>query len=178
MHPYKVQRLMRERHQDHILDLKRGSLYHAIDRLERAGLIEATETSREGRRPERTTYRITESGLDELLDWLRELLARPTRDSSEFIAAIDFLGHLPPDEVTSLLEGRLVLLEAEIAHDDSVLQHLLPTLERIFLLDIELSQARRICERDWTRKLVDDLRNGVITWSTEELIQKYGKEYD
>ena len=36
MHPYEMQRLIRERHKDDVLDLKRGSLYHAIDRLEKA----------------------------------------------------------------------------------------------------------------------------------------------
>ena len=42
-----------------------------------AGYIEPVETSREGRRPERTTYRITEAGKAELMDWLRELLSIP-----------------------------------------------------------------------------------------------------
>ena len=37
MHPYQMQRLLRHRHKDEILALKRGSLYHAIGRLERAG---------------------------------------------------------------------------------------------------------------------------------------------
>jgi DNA-binding PadR family transcriptional regulator len=51
MHPYQMQRLLRDRHKDEILALKRGSLYHAIARVLRAGLIEIESTSREGRRP-------------------------------------------------------------------------------------------------------------------------------
>src|SRR5690242_2922629 len=58
MHPYEMQRLIREWHKDEFLDLKRGSLYHAIERLRRAGLIDVVETTREGRRPERTVYRL------------------------------------------------------------------------------------------------------------------------
>jgi outer membrane protein assembly factor BamB len=46
MHPYEMQRLIRQRHKDDFLDLKRGSLYHAIERLLRAGPIEVWETSR------------------------------------------------------------------------------------------------------------------------------------
>src|SRR5690242_14900046 len=57
MHPYEMQRLIRERHKDEFLDLKRGSLYHAMERLQAAGLVEPMETFREGRRPERTVYR-------------------------------------------------------------------------------------------------------------------------
>jgi DNA-binding PadR family transcriptional regulator len=37
MHPYEIQRLIREYHKDEFLDLKRGSLYHAIAQLHGAG---------------------------------------------------------------------------------------------------------------------------------------------
>ena len=62
MHPYEMQRLLRERHKDELLSLKRGSLYHAIGRLLRSGLIKVSKVGRSGRRPERTTYRITAEG--------------------------------------------------------------------------------------------------------------------
>src|SRR5437016_1094606 len=83
MHPYEMQRLIRQRKNDNFLDLKRGSLYHAIGRLERVNLIEPVATTREGRRPERTVYRLTEDGAAETLAWLRELLANPARDSTQ-----------------------------------------------------------------------------------------------
>ena len=77
MHPYEMQRLLRERHKDELLVLKPGSLYHAISRLLRSQLIEAGETTRNGRRPERTTYRITPEGDAELIRWLRQMIAVP-----------------------------------------------------------------------------------------------------
>src|SRR5213082_2812156 len=70
MHPYEILRLLKERHKDDVLVLKRGSLYNAIRRLEGAQFIEALETTRNGRRPERTTYRLTEAGERGLTDWL------------------------------------------------------------------------------------------------------------
>ena len=51
MHPYEMQKLIHERKKDEFLDLKRGSLYQNIGRLER-GLIANLETTREGKRPE------------------------------------------------------------------------------------------------------------------------------
>src|SRR6202022_675806 len=66
MHPYEMQRQMHLRHTDDLLALKRGSLYHAINQLQRDGLIEPVETSRAGRWPERTVYRVTPDGEDEL----------------------------------------------------------------------------------------------------------------
>ena len=67
MHPYEMQRLLKERHTEDLLPLKRGSLYHAIDRLVKSGLIEAVETTREGNRPQRTTYRLADGGEAEFL---------------------------------------------------------------------------------------------------------------
>src|ERR1700682_2624826 len=77
MHPYEMQRQMHLRHTDELLALKRGSLYHAINQLQRDGFIEPVETSRAGRWPERTVYRITPDGDDELVNWLRDLLSTP-----------------------------------------------------------------------------------------------------
>src|SRR5258708_36966023 len=77
MHPYEMQRLIRHWHKDAFLDLKRGSLYHAIGRLHRHGWIDAVETTREGRRPERTVYRLTEAGEARRRHWLQKVLANP-----------------------------------------------------------------------------------------------------
>jgi len=77
MHPYEMQRLLLERHWDEVLVLKRGSLYHAIKRLLKSKLITVIGTSRDGLRPERTTYRITPSGEEELVRWLREMVSVP-----------------------------------------------------------------------------------------------------
>ena len=76
-HPYEIHQTMQEHEVWRLLKLTTGSLYHAIERLERDGLIEAVETSREGRRPERTTYRLTEhhvSGpMTRWMPWLNAL---------------------------------------------------------------------------------------------------------
>ena len=67
--------------------------------IDRAGLIEPIATTREGRRPERTVYRLTGAGGDELVAWLRELLAKPVHEPSQFFAAVSLLLYLPPDDV-------------------------------------------------------------------------------
>src|SRR5215471_12244735 len=92
MHPYEMKRLIQWRGKDQMLPINLDSLYHAIARLERAGLIEAAETSREGRRPERTIYRATPAGLDEVRDWAGELLSDVPL--TEYPQAIAALAHL------------------------------------------------------------------------------------
>src|SRR5262249_34147922 len=131
MHPYEMQRLIREWHKDEFLDLKRGSLYHAIERLHRAGWIDPVETSREGRRPERTVYCLTAAGEHQALEWLRDLLSKPVHESTSFFAALSFLPNLPPESVAEYLDERAGLLEAEIANLNMVLKTMVPKIGRL-----------------------------------------------
>jgi DNA-binding PadR family transcriptional regulator len=174
MHPYEMQRLIRERGKDQLLVLKPGSLYHAIGRLEKAGLIEPVETTREGKRPERTTYRITEDGVETVLEWMRDMLSRPSSDPNEFLAAIAHLPHLQPDEVIACLEARTGFLEAQIAKCDSQLRVWTPRIGRLVLLETELERARAQADLAWVQGLIEDLRNGVLEWDTRRLLANPG----
>lgn len=165
MHPYEMQRLIRERHNEDFLDLKRGSLYHAIERLAKAGYIEELGVSREGRRPERTTYRLTEAGETEVLDWLRHLLAKPVREASSFVAAMSFVGHLTPEEAADQLTIRARALECGIVAISAVLENLTPQIGRVPLLEAEYALAMRKAELAWVRALLDDLRGGKLAWN-------------
>ena len=113
MHPYEMQQRIRDHAIDKVVKVAHGSLYHAVARLAEGGLIEPVETSREGRRPERTVYAITEKGRDEALSRLRDFLLRPMCEFPEFGMALAFISMLPPEEAVVLLDRRSVLLEAE-----------------------------------------------------------------
>jgi DNA-binding PadR family transcriptional regulator len=174
MHPYEMQRLIREWKKDDFLDLKRGSLYHAIERLRAAGLIEAVETSREGRRPERTVYRITAPGKQEMLAWLRELLANPARSPTEFYAALSFLPALAPADALEQLDARAGLLEAEVANLTRVLETMTPRIGRLVLLEVEYTRAVRQAELAWVRTVIEDVRAGRLAWDLEAICRAVG----
>jgi DNA-binding PadR family transcriptional regulator len=171
MHPYEIQRLLKERHKDEVLVLKRGSLYHAIKRLEDARLIEAVETTRDGRRPERTTYRITGAGERALIEWLRTLIAVPRRERSEFMGAVSFLVHLTPEEAAAGLLRRAELLEKEVAALDAAIAELVPRISRIHVIESEYARAMRAAELEWVREVVEELRSGRLTWDFEAMLQ-------
>src|SRR5205814_1799930 len=80
--------LLRERGKDQDLKIKWGSLYTVVQNLEKHGFIAATESVRQGRRPERTVYAVTQAGLAELVDWMHELIAVPEREHTRFQAAL------------------------------------------------------------------------------------------
>jgi DNA-binding PadR family transcriptional regulator len=170
MHPYQMQRLLRMRHKDEILALKRGSLYHAIGRLERAGLIVVETTERNGKRPERTTYRIATTGGDALGAALRRMVSVPRRESSEFMAAMSFLVHLPAEEAAGHLEERCRRLEDDITWRAGALVGATAFVPRIHLIESEYLLAIQRAEATWVRGLIEDLRAGTLTWNFDEII--------
>src|ERR1700683_4591701 len=84
MHPYEVAQTLRTRAKQESVRLNYGSLYAVVESLEKRGLIRARETIREGNRPERTVYEITDGGARELVDWLTELVAVPVKEYLHF----------------------------------------------------------------------------------------------
>jgi DNA-binding PadR family transcriptional regulator len=172
MHPYEMQRLLRERHKDELLTLKKGSLYHAINRLARGGLIEAVSTERAGRRPERTTYGLTAEGAKTLDENLRAMIATPRREASEFFAALSFLVYLDPSDAAAQLEERTRRLEQEIEELSAARKRLVSRVKRINLLEEEYLLAMRRAELRWLRSVLEELRAREFTWNLEEILKE------
>ncbi len=167
-HPYEIQRLIRERRKDFASSTQR-TLYHAIDRLVKAGLILPVETNREGNRPERTVYQLTDDGHDSFVRWLGELLAQPLSEYPLFTVAISFLAYLPMEIALQALAARVIELEGELAGLEARLQGLGKSLHRLLLLELEYVRALRQGEVAWVRTLMQDIRDGDLTWDAEAL---------
>jgi len=114
MHPYEMAATLKERHKEESIKLRYGSLYTVIDALLARGFIVAKEVSREGRRPERTVYALTGTGLDGLRDWMRDLLRHPAKEFTQFEAGLSLMPVLPPDEAVMLLRGRALHLSGKV----------------------------------------------------------------
>jgi DNA-binding PadR family transcriptional regulator len=172
MHPYEMQRLLRERHKDELLVLKRGSLYHAINRLLALELIEPKGTGRTGKRPVRTTYGITRTGLVALGEWIHVMLSVPLQETSEFMAALSFLVHLTPKDAISRLTLRIRWLEQNVADLDRSIASLIPRVKRINLVESEYLSAMRKAELAWIKSLVRELHTGQLTWDLKAILRE------
>src|SRR5215207_8096930 len=92
MHPYRMQRLIKERGKDQVINVKqRASLYQTISQLLRAGLITFWETTRQEGFPDRTVYKLTDTGHHTAVSWMREMLSEPAQEFPEFPAAVSLL---------------------------------------------------------------------------------------
>ncbi len=172
MHPYEIQQVLQERHKDDVLALKKGSLYHAIRRLGAAELITAHATTRQGRRPERTVYRITPEGRAALKDWLRHHVAIPRPERSHFMGAVSFLVHLSPGEAAAALKERAAALQRQIAGYDATLAHRTSEVGRVNLIETEFARAMRAAELAWVRRSVAELRTGRLHWDLAVILHE------
>jgi DNA-binding PadR family transcriptional regulator len=163
MHPYEMASTMRERHQDESIKLNYGSLYTVMQSLQRYHLIEPQETAREGHRPERTVYRLTDAGRLELIDWLSDLICNPVREYTSFEAGLALLPVLPPEDAAHLLEQRCVRLETEIVQARAVGDMLVVrSLPRLFLIEVEYRLRLKEAELEWVRALAADIAGGTL----------------
>jgi DNA-binding PadR family transcriptional regulator len=163
MHPYEMASTMRERGKEQSIKLNYGSLYTVVDSLAKNGLIEAMEATREGRRPERTVYRLTEAGRARLDSWMSELLAEPVKEYPQFEAALSLLPVLHPDTVLGLLRTRIRLLQKEIAQARAMIDTAHSArLPRLLLIEGEYHVAMREAELSWVQRLADELEAGTL----------------
>jgi DNA-binding PadR family transcriptional regulator len=164
-HPYEMRQHMHQRGTDRAIPTKAASVYDTVERLTQAGFIEPVLVNREGRRPERTIYRLTAAGGDELESWLRQLIEEPSREYPRFGAALMFLGALRrKEEAINALERRAEAFEEEIENVDSMLRGLPPFLPRLFAIEDEYTQAMRRAELEWLRRIVAELEEGTLEW--------------
>ena len=160
MHRYEIASLIRARGKDQDMDVKWGSLYTVVQNLAKHGFLEVVGTSRQGARPERTVYQITEAGRQEMLDWARELLSTPEPEHPRFAAGLSVQMILPPDEVIALLQARLGRLEETIAARRAALTGQLQEIPRLFLVEDEFAVAMVEAEAAWVRALLEELTSG------------------
>jgi DNA-binding PadR family transcriptional regulator len=163
MHPYEMAATLRERGKDQSIKLNYGALYTVVEALQRHELIVAQETEREGRRPERTVYCLTGAGHKELIDWISELISRPTKEYTQFEAGLSLIPVLPPDDAVALLTQRCAYLETEIAQKRSLLQlDAERGVQQLNLIEGEYLVAMREAELAWTRRFSEAIKSGTV----------------
>ncbi|HXW27680.1 MAG TPA: PadR family transcriptional regulator [Xanthobacteraceae bacterium] len=179
MHPYEMAATLKQRHKEASIKLRFGSLYTVIELLVREGFIVAKETSREGRRPERTVYTLTPVGELEMRDWLAELIGTPVKEYPRFEAALSLMPALAAERATELLEARIVRLDQETARVRNEQAAAPKEVPRLFLVEGEYYLACLEAERRFVAALVDGIKNetldGVKFWKEAHAAKRAGE---
>ncbi|MEV6103964.1 PadR family transcriptional regulator [Streptomyces sp. NPDC051940] len=166
MHPYELSRTLRDHGDDRSIKFNHGSLYMVVQQLAKAGFVAEQETVREGQRPERTVYALTDAGRAELRDWLREMLEEPGFEYPRFVTALSLIAALPPSEVVSLLRGRLyhlaVAQEETTKLIDGVLAQGVPEL---FVIEEQYRLAQLRTEARFTEEFLKRVQDPDTEWT-------------
>ncbi|MGZ0146433.1 PadR family transcriptional regulator [Kribbella sp. WER1] len=159
-HPYGLRQRIREWQKDQVVNVTQANaIYQTISRLERHGLIEAVETARQERRPERTLYLTTDRGRQLSQRWVRDLLSTPVDEYPSFPAALSFASALPHDDIVAALTQRLGTAERQLVAFDAATAEGLAAADRpptlLDLADHEYRRAMAEAELTWLRGFLD-----------------------
>ncbi len=128
-HGYEIQKWLEESRTVIWADVLPGSIYHALQQLQKEGFIEVSKTSQTGHRL-RAVYAITNAGRGELKRLLRNALQQPPRSfPTTLYTALTFFKELPRDEVLAFIEALIPQLEQEIEvwnYGETVKNNLIP----------------------------------------------------
>lgn len=173
MHPYEMIRLMRQRHDDRIIALTNGTVYHTVARLERLGLVSEVRVDREGNRPERTTYALTDAGDAAITDWVRRELPRLGRPT-EYRVALAEAHNLGREETLALLRRRLATLEEALhVYQTGLAKARGGTVFEQYLVEADREFALLAADRAWLAAFLDRLGHPDFVWGPHETDDRY-----
>ena len=163
MHPYEVAQTLRSRAKQESVRLNYGSLYAVVESLEKKGFIKAAGTLREGKRPERTVYQITDDGAREMDEWMTELLSSPAKEYPAFMAALSFLPSLPPEDALEALNARSHALKLKLVQMRSAIRASREAgLPRLFELEGEYEEQQVAAELKFVIVLIEEISGGTL----------------
>ena len=177
LHVYGMQKLLEAEGKGRVVNVRsRASLYQALERLMRLGLVEVSETVRIAGYPDRIVYAITDAGREAAREWLRAMLRDTGEEFPEFVAAVSLVFALSPDDAREQLEQRERRLAGELAETETAMTDVPPGLPRLFVLEEEYRRAMLAAELAWLRGVIDDLREQRLHW-TEEWLREIEAAY-
>ena len=169
-HGYHVRRELLSWHAQEWAHLNPGSVYNALRTLTREGFLEEVGIETEGRRPARTTYKLTADGETEFNLLIREALWNVSPFTpDELMAAWGFSWAFKREEVIAAFEHRLERIAGSARATEFAVEDLAraPETPPHVAEHWRLTQARLDGEAHWLTTVLKRLRAGEY-WFAEE----------
>ncbi|MFJ8960881.1 PadR family transcriptional regulator [Lentzea sp. HUAS TT2] len=158
MHPYELGKQLKDTGKDRNIKFNRGSLYMVVEQLRKAGFVAEQETVKDTQRPERTIYALTDTGRDELHDWMRELVRDPAHEYPQFGVALSLISVLDPVESVELLKARADALTKDLDETRAMVgKATADGVQWIFLVEEEYRMSLVEAELRLVEKLTGEL---------------------
>ena len=165
MHVYRMQKLIKDRGKDKVVNVRqRTSLHQIIARLVDYGLVEQTDSPATAENyPERRVYAITADGRHAAVEWLSALITGLADEFPRFPAALSVLAMVTPESAARLIAERSSAIDAERESQRAQLTR--ATVDRIYLLEDEYRLRMLDAEAAWLADVRADIRNGTLDWT-------------
>jgi DNA-binding PadR family transcriptional regulator len=163
MHGHQIRRAARIDRTELWADVKPGSLYGALHRMEAEGVITAVRTEQEGNRPERTVYAITDDGRAELAAG-RDAVLREVRTRADPVdLALQFTSDLSQADLQAALELRRHVFAAQVADWSRLRAQVDPYLTEMERMTFRHTLLRLEAEVAWHDELLAQLPDLVAS---------------
>ena len=168
MHPYEMVRVLRRRRDDRMVSVTNGTLYHTVGRLHEQRLVVEVGVDRDGNRPERTTYSLTDAGRDAVVDWVRAQLPQNTHPD-RFRVALAEAHNLDRTEVIGLLTQRRDALAEDLATHAAGLDSASGLgVPDQFLVEVDRQRHLLTTDLAWTEQFLTRLADPEFPWGVTE----------
>ncbi|MBD3278269.1 MAG: hypothetical protein GF388_08220 [Candidatus Aegiribacteria sp.] len=154
MHGYRIIKLL-ENSSAIPIGLTKANGYRLLSVMEKDGWI-THRTEKDGNRPKKRVYSLTETGEKAFIDLLRKNLSSLPRPEFPGLVGLDLIGCLPSDEASELLSVRLKLLEEHFHDLDDIPESVMKSHPSIRYMHRYYS-----AELDWIREMIRGLHNNV-----------------
>ncbi|MFT3899604.1 MAG: helix-turn-helix transcriptional regulator [Gordonia sp. (in: high G+C Gram-positive bacteria)] len=170
MHPYEMVQLAAKRHYDRLVKLRTTSIYHVVARLGERGLIAVHEVEREGNRPERTVYELTDAGRAAHRAALEALLADVPTEYPQLYLALAQAHELPLADAAALLRRRRAAMVDQLARVTALIEGADERgVPEVFRLDGGMRVATLTAQLAWLDDLLDRMDRHDIAWLDDVL---------
>jgi DNA-binding PadR family transcriptional regulator len=161
LYGYEIKHII-EDHMGDWTDIKFGSIYFALGKLDEEGKVAVESEEKGGKRPARRVYRITEKGREEFLRLLRTLWTRKDSAMYPLDIALFFMNSLPKREVTEYIGSNIEAYRQALAylekHEKEQMDN--TQIPRHAKYIFGHSKAHMKAELEWLEKVLEDMENG------------------
>jgi len=157
MHGYQIRQNALRDQTEWWTDVKPGSLYNALHRMAREGLVEVERTETPDNSPQRTIYRITTAGRNALMAQRDEALQCVVIATDPLDLALRYVSDLPTDTLLAIVTARHTALLERLSLHEKAYASAQPYLEGLEPITFRHVLNRLRTEVQWHEQLLAEL---------------------
>lgn len=159
MHGYEIKKVY-DQTLGGLVTLHHNQLYPALRRFEAMGAVRCEAIEQQGK-PDRHIYHLTDHGLSELREMLRDFPYAIARNDMEFYVRFALFGFLEPEDRVKILQTRIQVLQSRFQdgryqkYDDSpIVDKVQPYVEKLSAFN----EKQRGAELEWLAQMIEQVQ--------------------